>query len=463
MRIISLILLCSCIFWGCQEDVVPVKGSVDEDYSFLLGGENSVADFSENAFSFQSPGLYGIEELQFYVGNSFFKQDWVTSPSSTTARDGLGPLFNTTSCSGCHFKDGRGRPPEYSGELGTGLLLRFSIGQDNNGAPIPHPQYGSQLQDVAINGVAREGSVVVNYTEIQGTFQDGEPYSLRRPTYSVEGLNYGSLEGVMMSPRISRQMIGLGLIEAISDVSILALADPNDSNQDGVSGVPNYVLNEENGFMEIGRFGWKGDQPTIKQQVAKAFLRDLGITSPYYPIENCTDAQNACENMENGGTPEIEEDDFNKVLLYVTNLAVPIQRDYDRNEVQRGRELFESIGCVSCHNPSITTGTSSTFSHLNKQEIHPYTDLLLHDMGEGLADDMPMFDASGSEWQTPPLWGIGLFESVNHHTYYLHDGRARSLTEAILWHGGEAEGRRNAFLYLNKSDREALLSFLNSL
>jgi CxxC motif-containing protein (DUF1111 family) len=212
----------------------------------------------------------------------------------------------------------------------------------------------------------------------------------------------------------------------------------------------------------LGRFGWKANEPTVAQQTAGAFLGDMGITTPIFPEQNCTDAVPDCRTAADGGTPEIEPDDFMKVVLYASSLAVPARRDWDDPEVLRGKALFNEIGCAACHTPVLETGVHPTIPALSNQTIRPYTDLLLHDMGEGLADGRPDFQATGSEWRTPPLWGLGLIETVNGHTNLLHDGRARNLTEAILWHGGEARQARDRFAGLDQSEREALLRFLNS-
>jgi CxxC motif-containing protein (DUF1111 family) len=448
---------------GCKDDIVTIPEENEESKTHLLGGDNTIFDQSQNAFSFQNPGLNGLDELNFYVGNSFFKQNWVAAPASTTARDGLGPTLNANNCSSCHSKDGRGRPPLYSGEIGTGLILRFSIGQSLNGEPIPHPKYGEQLQDDAIPSVTKEGQIDIIYQEIQGVFPDGETYSLRKPTYSIKNAAFGAITGTMISPRISRQLIGLGLLEAITDDVILSNADENDMDENGISGKPNYVWDDEKQSLQLGRFGWKADQSSIKQQVAKAFLRDIGITTSLYNYDNCPDTQVNCSNAANGGKPEIDPEDLDKITLYVSNLAVPAQRNYENSQIKRGQDLFTRIGCISCHKSEVKTGTSSKFIHLNNQTILPYSDLLLHNMGKELADDMPVYDASGQEWRTPPLWGIGLLNTVNNHAYYLHDGRARSIQEAILWHGGEAESRKRSFKGLKKNDRDALINFLKSL
>ena len=431
----------------------------------LLGGQATVYDVSPDAFSRPIPGLERDDELFFFVGNSFFNQNWVTAPASTTARDGLGPLFNTRSCAGCHFKDGRGTVPTNDGETGTGFLIRLSVpGNDLSGAPNPEPHYGGQLQDVSIANVPTEGSIRIVYEEISGTFEDGTPYSLRQPTYILEDLAYGEMHPeVMMSPRVANQMIGLGLLEAVPEETILALADPNDVDEDGISGRPNLVWDAFNNQMALGRFGWKANQPSLLQQTAGAFLGDIGITTGLFSQNNCTETQVDCETAVSGGTPEIDDDDLLKVVLYASSLAVPARRDVDDPQVLAGKQIFAEAGCTSCHTPLLETGVHPTIPALSHQTIRPFTDLLLHDMGDGLADNRPDFEAMGSEWRTPPLWGIGLFETVNGHTTYLHDGRARNLMEAILWHGGEAEAAKENVLKLSPEERDALIRFLKSL
>lgn len=444
---------------------VHSQDAPDEDRSYLLGGQTTIFNDTPNAFGQPAPVLTREQELFFFVGNSFFNQNWVAAPASTTARDGLGPLYNARSCAGCHFKDGRGRPPEFDGEQGTGFLIRLSIPQrDLYGGYLPEPIYGGQFQSLALQDVNAEGVVHIEYEEIAGTFGDGTPYSLRRPTYVLNDLAYGEMHPeTMVSPRIANQIIGLGLLEAIPEETLLSYADPTDRDGDGISGRPNLVWDVINSQMAIGRFGWKANQPTVAQQVAGAFNGDMGITTGVFPHQNCTQAQTDCLETIHGGEPEIIDDDLLKVVLYSSVLAVPAQRDYDDPQVQRGEELFNAIGCASCHIPQMETGIHPTIPALSHQTIHAYTDLLLHDMGAGLADNRPDYQASGSEWRTPPLWGIGLFETVNGHTYYLHDGRARNLTEAILWHGGEAQTARDTFANLSAEDRAALVAFLNSL
>ena len=430
----------------------------------LAGGAATVFDTTPDAFSRPVPGLTRQQGLLFFVGNSFFNQNWVTAPASTTARDGLGPLFNARSCAGCHFKDGRGRPPAFDGETPTGFLLRLSVpGQDAHGGPLPEPTYGRQLQENALEGVTSEGRVLVTYEKVIFTFPDGQTVSLSRPTYRLDQLGHGDMAaGVQLSPRVATQLIGLGLLEAVPAADIVARADPDDRDGDGISGRANTVWDAARGEAALGRFGWKANEPTIAQQSAGAFLDDMGITTPLFAAEACTPSIPDCAAIAHGGAPEIAPDDFDKVVLYASSLAVPARRDWDDPTVLRGKRLFHEVGCAACHAPTMTTGAHPTIAALSQQVIHPYTDLLLHDMGEGLADGRADFAADGREWRTPPLWGLGLIATVNGHTQLLHDGRARTILEAILWHGGEAQAARDAFAALAAPEREAVVRFLQS-
>lgn len=432
----------------------------------LSGGENgTVYDASSNAFGLQVAGLSTSQSLDFFVGNSFFNSNWVEAPSSTTIRDGVGPLFNSHACSGCHFKDGRGRPPAYVGENGTGYLVRLSLpGTGLYNTTIPEANYGGQLQDLSVSGVPTEGQISITYTEIPGMFPDGELFSLRQPMVSVTSFGYGSMDpSTLFSPRVAQQMVGLGLLETINESDILSHADEEDINSDGISGRPNYVWNFRTTSTELGRFGWKANQPDLYQQTCGAFLGDIGITSWLFPNENCTSVQLDCSGSPSGGTPEIETSDLEKVVLYCQTLAVPARRNWDNQHVLKGKQLFTQIGCANCHTPKFTTGVNSSIPSLSNQLIRPYTDLLLHDMGEGLSDNRPDFLATGNEWRTQPLWGLGLISTVNGHTQLLHDGRARSIKEAILWHGGEAHSSKNKFMALDAASRNYLIQFLESL
>lgn len=457
LRLIPALLALVVLGAGC---VAPRPEPGEE----LGGGQATVHDTTPNAFSHPAPGLSREEELLFFVGNSFFNQNWVSAPASTTARDGLGPMFNARSCAGCHFKDGRGRPPEFDGERPTGLLLRLSIpGTDAHGGPLPDPVYGDQLQDEAIPDVVPEGTLIVRYEDQPFTFPDGTTVMLRRPVYSLGEPGREALApDALLSPRVAGQMIGMGLLEAVPEDDILSRADPDDADGDGISGRANVVYDAESGGTALGRFGWKANAPSVAHQTAAAFLGDMGITTPLFMDDNCGGLGDDCLTLANGGVPEIEPDDFDKVVLYASSLAVPARRDVDDPTVLRGKALFDEAGCTACHVPTLTTGDHPTIPALSHQTIRPYTDLLLHDMGDGLADGRPDFQATGSEWRTPPLWGLGLIETVNGHTFLLHDGRARNVLEAILWHGGEAEPSRDAFAALSESERAAILRFLDS-
>jgi CxxC motif-containing protein (DUF1111 family) len=461
----GFIIFC-LLMLSCNKADVSILGPYTPSDYVLGGSLNSVNDESVNAFSIQASGLVGLDELNFFVGNSFFNQNWVTAPASTTARDGLGPLLNASSCAACHFKDGRGEPIVNNGSNNSlGFLIRLSQpGVSSIGGPVPDPIYGGQLNQKSILGVDHEGDIEVNFEYTQGNYPDGTPYELRKPIYSIVNWMYGEPSSPpLMSPRIGQQMIGLGLLEAIDESTLLSFEDLSDSDGNGVSGKLNYVWDFATSTTKPGKFGWKANQPNLRQQVAGAFVGDLGITSSLFPDENCTSAQMDCQNQPTGGTPEIEDENLDKVVLYASNLSVPIQRDYDDKNVITGRRLFGQIGCTDCHKSKIVTGTHPTFSHLSNQTIYPFTDLLLHDMGEELSDNRPDFLADGNEWRTPPLWGIGLFQTVNDHTYYLHDGRARNLEEAVLWHGGEATQSLELFKQLTAYERSQVIQFLNSL
>ena len=429
-----------------------------------MGGDTTAFTRTRNAFGLPARNLERDQRRTFAVGNSFFRQNWVTAPASTAARDGLGPTFNAQSCSSCHTLDGRGKPPDSPDDAERGLLFRLSIpGKGSHGGPKPDPVYGGQLQDRSVLLTPVEGRMIVKYREIPGQFDDGEAYSLRAPTYQIDDTAFGPLHsGVMLSPRVAPVVVGMGLLEAIPKADILSLADPDDADGDGISGRPNMVWDVRRSELVMGRFGWKANQPTVEQQTAGAFLGDIGITSPLFPEENCPEAQRECLETLNGGSPEIPHERFAKVVFYTQTLAVPAMRNIDDPQVARGARLFAKAGCNACHTQSHTTG-EHPIGAVSHQTIYPYTDLLLHDMGEGLADGATDFDASGREWRTPPLWGIGLVETVNKHTMFLHDGRARNLVEAILWHGGEAEKSKEQFKGFTKEERDALIKFLESL
>ena len=440
------------IICGCEENTSTI---IEEEDDILSGGATTTNLVGSLAFSQPAPNLSQENLNKHLLGDVLFEAAFVKAPA--TINPGLGPLFNNSSCVNCHIADGRGRPPLGGEQLET-MLFRISIpGNDINNGPKPVPGFGRQLQVKSVLGYEPEGNVTISYETIYGTYPDGTSYSLIRPDYNISG-RIGS--GFLYSPRVAPFVFGTGLLEAIKESDIITLADENDDNQDGVSGRPNFVWNVREETFEIGRFGWKANTPTLLQQLAAAYVNDMGITSPYFPIENCADGTQ-CDTT--GDDPEIDQLTLDMVEIYLQTLAVPSRRNYNDADVKRGKILFKQAGCNSCHTTTFTTGTHKSVPELSNQKIHPYTDLLLHDMGDELADGRPDFMADGNEWRTPPLWGIGLVTVVNGHTNFLHDGRARNLEEAILWHFGEGEKSREKFMNLSKNDRSALIKFLNSL
>lgn len=464
IRFAILVLLVALVACKKDPEVTPLPSQdgfdVYEEGEEYSAGIRTVNDQSSLAFSYQIPGLNPQEKLDFFVGNSFFNQNWVEAPSSTTARDGLGPLFNARSCAGCHFRDGRGEPL-----ANKGLLFRLSIpGVGSNGEPIPDVNYGGQLNDNSIQNVSGEGLFSVFYNEQSYQFPDGETYSLRTPIYSFSNLGYGAMNGgIMYSPRIGQQMIGLGLVENISALDILSKADEFDANSDGISGKANYVYDAVANTTLLGRFGWKANVASLYHQTAGAYLGDLGITTWLFKNENCTSVENNCQTATNGGMPEIDSLTLNSVVLYTRTLGVPIRRNFQDATVLKGKMIFKNSGCESCHTSKFTTTNNTTPSALSNITIRPYSDFLLHDMGAALADNRPDYLANGNEWRTQPLWGLGLIQTVNNHNYLLHDGRARNITEAIMWHDGEAQNSKDAFKNLSKKERDAVIAFLQSL
>lgn len=420
--------------------------------------------FNRDAFSQAAPALDAAELRVFNFGNRLFNTNWVVAPASARGFDGLGPLFNRVSCSGCHLRDGRGRPPSAGEDELLSMVVRISVaGTDKYGAPKPVPGYGTQINDRAIPGVQPEARVQIRWQELPGTYADGSAFSLRKPLISFDKLAYGSLpKNLLSSARVAPAVFGMGLIEAVSEATLLALSDPNDANQDGISGRVNRVYSNSMGINAIGRFGWKASVATLAEQNLTAALGDIGITSTAAPQQNCLPQQAACVSAIDGGEPELVPAFADKLNQYVQTLGVPQQR-LKTPQSKLGELLFRQFQCSACHIQTLSTGTQSTRSYLRKQTMQAYSDLLLHDMGLGLADGRPDFLATGAEWRTAPLWGLGLVSLVNDHNNYLHDGRARGFAEAILWHGGEANRSKEQFRTASKAQRDALLAFLQGI
>jgi CxxC motif-containing protein (DUF1111 family) len=441
------------------------SGTAPDLLQLKSGGDMTVAEKSRHAFSRPSPNLTVEQRGEFFIGNAFFNSPWVVAPASASARDGLGPMFNARSCDACHNNDGRGRPPVKDDEQPVSLVLQFATptpGEHNE--PQADPHYGVNFNPFSIGGIPAEGKVRIGHHEIKGEYGDGTPFTLLAPDYSFEALAYGELAAdTKFSPRVAPSVFGSGLLEAIPESQIMDRNDPEDLNKDGVSGHPNHVWDPRTKSPQLGRFGWKLNQPSIAHQTAAAFSAEIGMSSSFRPDQICTAVQTACAAAPTGGAPEISDEIFNHMVNYQRMLAVPARRNLDSPEVKRGAELFVNAGCESCHRATFKTGQVKDQPWLSGQTIHPFTDMLLHDMGPALADGRADFAASGSEWRTQPLWGLGLQKTVNGHTRLLHDGRARDVSEAILWHGGEAERAKETFRQMSKEDREALLKFIDSL
>jgi CxxC motif-containing protein (DUF1111 family) len=426
------------------------------------------------------PGLEGTHKQLFRDGEKVFNTLWIAVPEDQISKWwdlsqpgpggsewGLGPTFLTQSCVSCHIQAGRGRASDVGGGPVFMQSLRLSIpGEGPHGGPNPEPNYGTQIQsfDSSQRENVRfgEAEVHIDWKPSRFTFPDGVTLELRQPVVRLEKLGFGPLApNVMTSLRNSQAIFGLGYLEAVSEEDILALSKWQKTV--GLNGRPNYVRDDVNDKISLGRFGWKANQPSLKQQLAAAFLGDIGITSAIYPTQNCTAVQQECLIAKHSGKAELRQELWDALTFWVTALDAPPQRDSDKPTVIRGEKLFESTKCSQCHVPTLTAGKSTLLPQLSSKTIRPYTDLLLHDMGPELADGRPDFKAGGRDWRTPPLWGIGLSKQVNGGTNFLHDGRARNLLEAVVWHGGEAAASRDLFAKLSEVERNELIAFLNSL
>jgi len=444
------------------------------DPAALTAGTFTTPEQSAGAFSVPISMLNSEQTAAWAKGKEQFNEAWVVAPDPSGVW-GLGPTFNEDRCAHCHVNNGRAKAADDGREAELGLLVRLSTpGQTKEGGPNPHPVYGDQLQNRGIQDrVPAEGRVLVHYVPREVSFADGEAVVLHAPKLEFKDLHFGELgPDIMTSPRIAPAMIGLGLLEAVPEQSLLQIAQQQPAD---MRGNPNYVWDFENEQKVLGRFGWKANQPSIRQQTAGAFLGDIGATSSIFPEENCPAAQTECLNIPSaskcggqGGCtgnyrPEVVPSRLSNITLYLQTLAVPARRNLNDTDVQRGEGLFRDAQCAVCHVPQLKPGAKPAIAAAASVDFHPYTDLLLHDMGAALADGRPDYLASGTEWRTAPLWGIGLLKTVNGHSDLLHDGRARNVTEAILWHGGQAERSREAFRAMSKAERTALVKFVESL
>lgn len=434
-----------------------------------LGGETTRPVATKDAFTFVAGNAPDLHKAAFKRGNLVFTSDWSPAPGPDPDFDGLGPFFNRNSCFKCHLENGRGSPPTGPRQTLDTSLVRISVpGTDPNGGPNPVPIYGDQIRDRAIEGVPPEARPEIRWTEINGAYGDGNSYTLRAPKVRLSEPGYGPFPAeVMTSFRVSNPVIGLGLLESVPESTLEALADPDDRNGDGISGRVNRVFDVPARKKRIGRFGWKANVASLKQQNSNAALTDMGLSTRVLPRDLCRPTQDACVAAAKKANPpdgiEITDAQFDDLLLYMQLIAVPRQRGHGLPEVQQGERVFRDMGCADCHMPTLITAPDAALPELRAQTFHSFTDLLLHDMGEGLADNRPDWLASGTEWRTAPLWGLGLTQKVNGHMLLLHDGRAHNVSEAILWHGGEAQNAKENFRTASKETRADLLAFLNSL
>lgn len=456
LSILPALLLLGCTDTNSQDTTIVEKNTIKKTKirKYFTEYKNKMA------FMREPKGLSNDEIDIFILGKSFFSIPWVEAPSATTARDGLGPLFNANTCIHCHPGNGAGVAVNKDGTMTRSLLLRLSHKNPKDKELVkkigfePDSTYGAQLSKNGNHNVVAEGEPIVKYEIIEGQYPDGSKYSLRKPSYSVINKGYGEFdEDTILAPRIGSALIGLGQLGLISEKDILAYQDIDDKNGDGISGKANYVFDPETNSTKLGRFTWKASAGTVKHQSAGAAHNDMGLTNPLFPMHNCTKKQEICLKEAEKGKFEFDLPALrlDAITYYLSNLAIPKQRETEKHF--EGAKLFKTLNCTACHVESYKTASGI--------EIRPYSDLLLHDMGEALADGRSEFLANGSEWRTPPMWGIGLYEKVSGEANYLHDGRARSIEEAILWHGGEAEASKKEFMHLDKNSRQKVLEFLN--
>jgi len=411
-------------------------------------------------------GLSYAQLRLFKEGEKEFKVPWVVFPL-LGGHWGLGPTYIANACSVCHVQAGRGRTVDNA--VIVQQLLRVSIpGQGPHGEPNPHPHYGDQIQVFGVNVGLKENlkpgeaDVFVDWIFSSVTLTDGSKVELRRPHIRIENLNFGLLgNDVMTSLRNTQVIFGMGYLEAVPEASLIQIAA--DQKLQGLNGRLNYVWDDIHKTKALGRFGWKANQPSIRQQIVAAFLGDMGVTSSLYIEENCPPVQTICRAMPPGNRPELLDYNWDQMEFWQAALAPPLARKMNDPQVQRGEQLFKQAGCAACHVPELITGEYPLLPLISLTKFRAFTDLLLHDMGDELADGRPDFLAGPRDWRTPPLWGIGLSERVNGSTHLLHDGRARNVLEAILWHGGEGKSAKDAFSKMNSDEREALIAFVHAI
>ncbi|SFL96934.1 CxxC motif-containing protein, DUF1111 family [Variovorax sp. OV329] len=468
--------------------VAPRLNSAPLPDATLLGGLTSLSyNYSEEpmrVFQQMANNIGIVNSKRFVQGRRLFHTSFLNGKHSEHPDDNpvfsahvnqLGPRYNQERCIACHTLNGRSVFPGIGARLDSMAVLTAAA-SSTGAIPVPDSTYGLNVQQRSRDAGATDLSVSVqSFDTTVYTLPDGEKVELQKPVYGFKGP-----VPARYSVRQAAQIVGMGLIEAIDETTILDLADPTDRNGDGVRGVPNWVSNPENGKMHLGRYGWKAAKATLRQQIGDALLKDMSVTSPVFPSRGCQRLDPDCHNTV-GGT-SISESELERLSDYLSLLAVPAQRslrsgfpadtrvspehNLNPDQINRGSALFAQAQCVACHTPQMKTGTKHPFAELRNQTIRPYSNFLLHDMGAGLSDTLAEGKATESMWRTAPLWGLGSLKYVqgsDQNVRYLHDGRARTLKEAILWHGGEATTSRVSFGAMSKEDREAMIAFLSSL
>lgn len=482
LYLVIAVLGSALVVVGCGRSDFPPPFDPSE---LIPGGAASVGIKPFPSLELPSANLPSDQLPHFHAGKALAHQPWVKAPTVTDARDGLGPIYNARTCLACHINGGRGEMPQDSNTAIFSALVRISVpGRDDHNGPVPEPTYGLQMQAQSVSlqhqfrhhppakkvsEAPPEANIYLDWQTQTVTYPDGQTIQLRSPKLRFENLGYGSMsESLLTSLRSAPSIAGMGLLELIDQADLDLLADPEDENRDGISGRVNQVWSEQQQKTLPGRFGWKANRATLAETVAGAFQQDIGISNPMFPAQPCTQQQPLCLAMAVGNNSngfELSQDLLDLVVDFTRNLAVPVVRaaDAEASQLKQGRAQFYQLGCAGCHWPSFQTKVvAGAQAHLGGQTIWPYTDLLLHDLGPGLADGRPDFAASGREWRTPPLWGVGLNEQVNGHGFYLHDGRARSVEEAILWHGGEAANSQQQFMKLSHQQRQDVIKFVET-
>jgi CxxC motif-containing protein (DUF1111 family) len=395
--------------------------------------------------------LSSIEQASFDLGYSVFNTDWVPANSPPGRIDGLGPVFNSQSCDACHNSRRRGRGPRGDGDAPPDLVIQLGRLLRDRSVQRGTAEYGYVLNPLAIKGFKPEARISIRYEEQARTLVDGTRIELRAPHYQVSGLSGPALPpGTVLMPRLPPPVQGAGLLERVPQSELARIAAAQAGGHDGVHG--RVAVLGTGRDAAVGRFGWQASEPSVASQIGNAFAREMGLSNPLVGYADCGAQDIACQSAPTGGTPEVEPELFNAVVSFQRLHAVPVRRLPDPSSP--GARLFEQVGCAQCHRMTLRVGNDAT--------IHPYTDLLVHDMGEGLADRDIAGDAAHDEWRTAPLWGMNAAYASG-QPQLLHDGRARSMEEAVLWHAGEGQVARERFARLSADERRTLVSWVEQL